>query len=122
MIILPKRATKSRPTVTFYFASNRIVLSTAATKKIDAHYGDKLAVFVDANEIKLIFRHDGFHLSRKTGSETMLHINSADVCEKVKEFYANDEEKTISFLIGTRENNLVEVITSSKKTLKTVLI
>jgi len=118
MIILPKRVAQARPTITFYFESNRVVLSTAATQKINAKYADKVAFYIDEKSINLVFRHDGFFLSKKTGSETMLHINSAEVCQKVQELHANSLEKTVSFLVGTRENDVVEVITGSKKVLK----
>lgn len=118
MLILPKRVAMARPTATFYFNQNRIIFSTAATKKIDAKYKDRIAIEIDEKSIKFIFRHDGFMLTKKTGSETMLHINSSEVCQIVRKFYSNQTEKTISFLIGTRENDIVEVITSSKKVLK----
>lgn len=118
MLILPKRVAMARPTATFYLDAGRVVFSSAATKKIDAKFRDRIAVEIDEKSIKFIFRHDGFVLSKKTGNETMLHINSKEVCNMVREFYSNQNEKTVSFLIGTRENNIVEVITSSKKTLK----
>lgn len=118
MLILPKRTEKVKPTITFYFDSNRVVLSTAATQKIGAKYKDKVAFNIDEKGVKIIFRHDGFLLSRKTGSETMLHVNSSEVCQKVKEYFSNNSEKTVSFLVGTRENDIVEVIINSKKVLK----
>lgn len=118
MLILPRRIAQARPTIIFYFESNRAVLSTAATQKINAKYADKIAFEIDEKNIKLVFRHDGFFLSKKTGSETMLHINSAEVCQIVQEIYGNIKEKTVSFLVGTRENDVVDVITNSKKVLK----
>ena len=118
MIIRPIRHNNivKGPRINFNFLGGDISVNSLAVEKTGLIEGQKIIFDIDESQtyIKLKIDSNGFVLGRRSDRPNMLRMSSKRVCEIVKKYFANDSAISISFLVGTNEDNEIDLIINSR--------